>query len=1489
MSQHHEKLLNNSKLPGSSVDPRSRQFDAKLHKSLNSELKYLYTAVTRAKCNLWIYDSDRKARLPMFDYWHKRSLVKVVQAQPSGESQGVYTLVFASNSTPEQWKAQGDNFKKKHLWDQAILCYQRAGPESEYLAKEAHAYHLIQRARHQKPQLYLEAALSFLECDQLHHSLHYLNGAALCLRNSKPPKYHEAAKLFERLGDSEKAAQSYLRGRDIDNYARLKESVGQHGEVVRALMGKPFMRKRDALAKASEYEGKGIELHQDLSTSELSYSCAKFYSERRDRDTLIEVLNYMPEVSRKVKFLKEARLHKEAFDALIDNKEFKDAYRIASAQGVSKQGLSNSEESWLQKGLKVAEQNKDEAVRASLVFQMAKVEYKQVLSNNSPNPQSSDTVKNLDTLIRSKDTLIKAQAFLLLGMLKRDVSLCRSAWRTYHTLNHRVGELEAFNQIQQLASESDQELLNVCHVAKETGDTLMRASDIVKVVKEALNFYGLQKIGSYYYSPPGQDIWIGEPLAKCVCKSKGRDLDGMMKLEAADTRDELAKHCKNFSTTWLTRFDLKKKLEPKFLSFRLHRQLWEHRHLVREWSVKEVSSEALRDYLQTSVHLLELRSLREKSTDGLIAHIVSIFTPRVYIYLPNRIKEDHITIVRRSVNSHGLFQQFIKSTVQANGSTEKFPDRIKADTWLMAWRASCISQPDLKYLFSMIQKLEKEVNEASKSPLPQPGNKYEPPPGFIYWRKDKQYYHIFTFWLQSCVKMREERNVLWSSKLAIYRFLGNIAENAHQCSITVMNVVDILSVHCTGLLAMITHANAVQNRPTFCTIPFFYKNSTFIFSLMNCFKTDHRWLLSACADEVRSWRNLGRLFSECRTLLIRALDLLLGGLPHAPYYSVLKIGLKKIASTDATKQCLILALVLFANLSMLRVRETRDFHQKIQFLLKRSLSKEEKMPDYVSETYKAAMDPHFYNPAIIFKHVEWLLRDAKVDSSFGRLVFRAKGQHSKVEIVPMPSPHLMKHTPQAARVPQIPVAPHIVPGSATVQQPPKGVTGTRDGTFQNANMPGHYPPVVPSSGANDNFGVPLSGIAPGLPYSGIHPQSPYAHQPPSSSSTPLDSSTNVPPTAAYVPQDGVMVQNPIGAERQQQSTQQTQESESQEPIKARVVASYTVDELKKLYALSTQAEGLPDSADSAADQPSPHLGEFVPFTFEVPEYVDEQEHAQLEPEPDSHEQEDDISMTLTSGEKGELLSQLNPQLLDPEIVTSTFCNACGIRLKSEEDDQPFSEIKESGLEADNSELYLVHVQSELHSSNVIPCKQFTAIMSNESDNELYPHLRVLLFELLHDCNTLKKQYDSDKLDRPIDIIQEELDKNDRIISELEESRSWRAAIEEISKMVDSMDRHLKRYRQQYTNVSDDLKRSKRWRLGSEADVDGDGGGDLELQEKKEQQEFDQLTERFDPADAPVTSHKGGGPSGSKKMRSEDDKLKSRMKKEKKKERRRPGK
>lgn len=193
-------ISNPGPLHGADHEPHGVTFDEKCHKSLNPELKYLYTATTRAKCNLWIYDQDKKKRLPVFHYWFKRGFAKVIGTKQ--DRQAEHGLLFASNSTNEQWKTQGDNFMKRHMWEPAKHCYERAGPENAYLAKEAHAHLLVKRSKHsKKPQFYFEAALCFLECDEQSHDVKYISNAAVCLMNSQHPRHImiRAAKLFERL------------------------------------------------------------------------------------------------------------------------------------------------------------------------------------------------------------------------------------------------------------------------------------------------------------------------------------------------------------------------------------------------------------------------------------------------------------------------------------------------------------------------------------------------------------------------------------------------------------------------------------------------------------------------------------------------------------------------------------------------------------------------------------------------------------------------------------------------------------------------------------------------------------------------------------------------------------------------------------------------------------------------------------------------------------------------------------------------------------------------------------------------------------------------------------------------------------------------------------------------------------------------------------------------------------------------------------------
>ena len=80
-----------------SVRPRHSQFDEKRDRVLIAELKQLYTAITRARCNVWIFDESEVKRKPMFDYFKAHDLV-VTEVERckciNSKSMHIYSTVF---------------------------------------------------------------------------------------------------------------------------------------------------------------------------------------------------------------------------------------------------------------------------------------------------------------------------------------------------------------------------------------------------------------------------------------------------------------------------------------------------------------------------------------------------------------------------------------------------------------------------------------------------------------------------------------------------------------------------------------------------------------------------------------------------------------------------------------------------------------------------------------------------------------------------------------------------------------------------------------------------------------------------------------------------------------------------------------------------------------------------------------------------------------------------------------------------------------------------------------------------------------------------------------------------------------------------------------------------------------------------------------------------------------------------------------------------
>ncbi len=1465
MSRHRNKIITSSKLPGDLVEPRSRPFDPKLHKSLNAELKYLYTAITRTKCNLWIYDSNQNARLPIFDYWYKRNLVKVVRTGSPGDIEGMYNIVFASNSTTEQWKAQGDNFRKKHLWEQAKLCYERSGPENEYLVKEAQAYQLVKKSRLQKRSFHFEAALLFLECDHLHHNTNYLTAAALCLRHSKPPKFAQAGKLYELLCEHTKACQVYLRARDFDNFIRLKESIGEYRSVIMTLLGKPFMRKREALGKAKEYEEKGIELPPELSASKLSYSCAKFYSERRDKETLIDVLKYMPEMERRVRLLKESKLYDQAFIEYEQSHQYADGYRLAAAQG------------WFKRGQELAKSAGNHGEVDSFILQEAKAKYKHALAKLTKTGQKftsaemvkevgQEVIKNLTSLFERGKTrnTVSTYAALLIGMITSDKELCRLAWRTFKHLKHKTGELEAFHQLQELADESIHSVLEVCQLAKQVGKMFQLAKDINSVVQQGLKFYDLRRVGQVYCTPRDQDIWMTDIVKMCQNETEKFDIDGMHRLDTKQVRICILEHCADYIKQWVGRFKLETVLPSNCERFLLDKSLRKNQFPDREYSVEEISSESVRKYIQSCLEYFELRTILEKDVEGLILLLIGLFSPKVTRYLPQRFNDQHVNLIRNATITHSAFTNWVtectlvpakeslNNWLKQQSSTEPpkdYPERLSIDQWLTSWRACCLFAPNLKPIFSALTELETIVSDHAKK---EKGKKFELPVGFVYKNADDAYYHIFSMWLLSCQQIRDHCEVLWGSRLAIFHFISEIASS--QCmSFSVPNMVDVLSLHCTVLLVILTHVKGRQNRPSSLTVPLLYKNTVQLFDSMMSYEGSKWKILQACAHEIASKQDrfLPRYFRDSKILLTRSLEILLGKYKNANWYNVLKFALKKFPHNDSTRHCLILTLTIFGNLIMLTDKQTMHvFHEKLQYIFNRYQDRQDGAPDYAVFVMTAIRSPSFVTPREVFGLVDKLLHMKRGKQPLAKLMFKQSGKVCKVDFVPIQAQQSPRFPPRMQYYPQQPPAPHtntpaipppVVPPAATnpglpstatrVVPPAAAITNPLP---VNPALPPENPVVPPENLAvpPENLAVPpedklLSSVRPSLPSvpaqiseAEVSSETPASIPPIGTGRTTLTS--QVPSSAvSYFPQPGLYppmytyppnessnwpsfypYQGYLNMQQMGYNFTTMSPMEAGYPTAGAGLPPQPVNVPRTMapVRMDTQQPTVPTGHSLPASGNEDSVNKHVVASYSSDELRqlatsnddDETYHSDFDFSYDSDFSDGDQELGEEDGRFNQVLSSsqsqvpslppVDPELVDPSIVSQVDCSACGVSFSTED--------QEDENTVDISAKQYTHVTSEAHRSNTILCKRFLAIYDSEEAEISYPRLSEKLRELLTRCENLKKFVETEKLDKLIDNIKESQEKNDQVLTKLQERRAWKEGIQVVNSILETMDVQL---------------------------------------------------------------------------------------------------
>ncbi|XP_035134458.2 TPR and ankyrin repeat-containing protein 1 isoform X3 [Callithrix jacchus] len=464
----------------SSAQGRSLMVNPEMYKLLNGELKQLYTAITRARVNLWIFDENREKRAPAFKYFIRRDFVQVVKTD---ENKDFDDSMFVKTSTPVEWIAQGDYYAKHQCWKVAAKCYQKGGAfEKEKLAL-AHDTALSMKSKKVSPkekQLgYLELAKTYLECNEPTLSLK-------CLSYAK--EFQLSAQLCERLGKIRDAAYFYKRCQCYKDAFRCFEQIQEFDLALKMYCQEELFE--EAAIAVEKYEE--MLKTKTLPISKLSYSASQFYLEAAAKYLSANKMKEMMAVLSKLDtedqlvFLKSRKRLAEAADLLNREGRREEAALLMKQHGCL---------------LEAARLTADKDFQASCLLGAARLN----VARDSDIEHTKDILREaLDLCYQTGQLSGIAEAHFLQGVILRDFQKLRDAFFKFDTLNHSAGVVEALYEAASHCEAESEKVLALAPGGLEILLNLVRALKRVtnnaekEMVKSCFEFFGISQVDAKY-------------------------------------------------------------------------------------------------------------------------------------------------------------------------------------------------------------------------------------------------------------------------------------------------------------------------------------------------------------------------------------------------------------------------------------------------------------------------------------------------------------------------------------------------------------------------------------------------------------------------------------------------------------------------------------------------------------------------------------------------------------------------------------------------------------------------------------------------------------------------------------------------------------------------------------------------------------------------------------------------------------------------------
>ncbi|XP_077978099.1 TPR and ankyrin repeat-containing protein 1-like [Glandiceps talaboti] len=417
--------------------PRSLDFDPNKHKVLNSELKYLYTAVTRARVNVWIFDEEPDKRAPMFEYFRKRKLVQVVRLE---KNDSLSDGMFASTSTAVEWNKRGDYFYNNKLWQVAAKCYRKGGDvKKEKMSLAQHRALQAERLRENPRKLreeFLAAADEFLQCDMP-------QPAARCLYNAK--EYELSAQLFEKLGKFTNAALlNEKRLKKTLDAARCYDQASNYKKAVELFCSvNAFDKATDVVERynirKSEYEDSHSPLPPDLvrdapgvlnTIERLSYRAAEMHFHSHNFGKMLEAITRFPSLEAQRTFLMNKNRIEDAAQILKTSGRLLEAAKLMRSRGKLKEALE------------CADPKDDSSFRAEVLLAYSRV-HVQGHENDEDHQNVLGYLEEAIALFRDSGNLPgQAEATMIAAGMRKDKHLLHEAILLFYKDNNITGQIE---------------------------------------------------------------------------------------------------------------------------------------------------------------------------------------------------------------------------------------------------------------------------------------------------------------------------------------------------------------------------------------------------------------------------------------------------------------------------------------------------------------------------------------------------------------------------------------------------------------------------------------------------------------------------------------------------------------------------------------------------------------------------------------------------------------------------------------------------------------------------------------------------------------------------------------------------------------------------------------------------------------------------------------------------------------------------------------